>query len=504
MTAVDTPSDADLARRSARLKLPEWVAGGNPAAFGRLCRWRMETIEGLAGDWKVKLDERVRSKPGNLVQVNRLATSGNAGSAGAYARLSRLLNDASLYGNLPYERVQEELDRIAAVQSERELAPLLYRLTLATTTAAPIHLASTVQQVFKDHLLPIFPEAVAYLVEVDKALGMRYGATRILLQAQDDPSLAVQPPTLSDMEPAFNSARGLFSDTSYGFGAYLSPLFLALSPWIWGVHASRPGGVVIYAFGQSVIGRHGEASELLQLFLPTGRQSGGSQPQISAGDIQAALTWWTVALDRMFTEITDPARYVDDDEQYDVRRNFESLLSVEQVFRNVQSLSAHDRDSHVRRVLLFDTLDSLEGLRRPDFSRMCELSYAQRVLTEITDILEPAAGRVLLPRARAAVAALEQVQSGFFMPSRLSHGGLRVPEKNGAEKVITLERAVAAYLRILRNAGHGFGGRQGGARLREEAILMAHNGDIPVDLPELAYLYLLHLLARSQELRHRQ
>ena len=34
--------------------------------------------------------------------------------------------------------------------------------------------------------------------------------------------------------------------------------------------------------------------------------------------------------------------------------------------------------------------------------------------------------------------------------------------------------------------------------------LMAHDGDIPIDLPDLAYLYLLHLLARPQVLRRRR
>ena len=95
-----------------------------------------------------------------------------------------------------------------------------------------------------------------------------------------------------------------------------------------------------------------------------------------------------------------------------------ALLSIEQAFRNVQSLSAHARDSHVRRILLFDTLDTLEGLRSPDFARMCELSYAQRALDEVTSLLSPEAGRVLLPRATLAVDALKQLQDGFFVPSR--------------------------------------------------------------------------------------
>ena len=433
------------------------------------------------------------------MQVNRLANRSNAQTAGAYSRLRRLPADAALFRGVSYEYVQAELDRMGA-ERPGDLAMLMSRVTLATGTAAPDQLAAIVQQVLRDYLLPILPEAAAYLIEVDGALGKRYGATRLLLQVHDDEAMYVRPPSPRGNESVFNSARGLFSDTSFGLGAYLSPLFLALSPWVWAAPAKRPGGVVIYTFGCPVAGRRGEASELLQLFFPDGRAESGPRPQVSSGNIDAALTWWSGALDRLFTEVTDPVRYTGDDGTYSVRRNFEALLSIEQVFRNVQSLSAHARDSHVRRILLFDTLDTLEGLRSPDFGRMCELSYAQRALDAVTCLVGPEAGRVLLPRAAQAVTALQQLQRGFFAPSRLLSGGLRVPDRHGVGRVMSLEKAAAAYLRILRNGGHAFGGRPVPG---DGVLLMAHNGDVPGDLPDLAYLYLLHLLAGPQDLRRR-
>jgi len=498
-TTVGAPSDAELARRPARLRLPTWLAGGNPIEFGRMCRWRMEVADLGGGEWYVRLEERVKRKPARVVQANRLATMSNVDTVGAYSRLRRLPADTVLFRGMPYEYIQAELNRLGA-QRPDDLAVLMYRARLATVTVAPGHLAGIVQQVLRDSLLPLLPEAAVYLVEVDRALAMRYGATRLLLQAQDDEAMFARPPAARANETVFNSARGLFSDTSLGLGAYLSPLFLAPSPRVWAVPAMRPGGVVIYTFGRLAAGRHGEATELLQLFFPDGKARSGQQPQVSSADIDAALTWWAEALDRLFTEITDPVRYVRDNGTYGVKENFEALLSIEQAFRNVQSLSAHARDGHVRRILLFDTLDTLEGLRSPDFARMCELSYAQRALDEVTSLLSPEAGRVLLPRATLAVDALKQLQDGFFVPSRLQDSGLQVPDKRGVERVISLEKAAAAYLRVLRNGGHAFGGRPAPA---DAVLLLAHNGDIPVDLPDLAYLYLLHLLARPQDLRRR-
>lgn len=63
--------------------------------------------------------------------------------------------------------------------------------------------------------------AAVYLVEVDRALAMRFGATRLLLQAQDDEAMFVRRPAARANETVFNSARGLFSDTSLG----LEPTF---------------------------------------------------------------------------------------------------------------------------------------------------------------------------------------------------------------------------------------------------------------------------------------
>ncbi|HWG60797.1 MAG TPA: hypothetical protein VG253_03700 [Streptosporangiaceae bacterium] len=61
-------------------------------------------------------------------------------------------------------------------------------------------------------------------------------------------------------------------------------------------------------------------------------------------------------------------------------------------------------------------------------------------------------------------------------------------------------RTTAVYLRVLHNGGHAFRGRSAPA---DGVLSLAHNGGIPVDLANLASLYLLYLLARPQDLRRR-
>jgi hypothetical protein len=118
------------------------------------------------------------------------------------------------------------------------------------------------------------------------------------------------------------------------------------------------------------------------------------------------------------------------------------------------------------------------------------------------------------PGARPFLRAL--VGSWLFANKheRASAYGLKVSERGLKYKLYCLTIFVAPYsearmrslalgqgqpLRVLRNGGHAFGGRPQPA---DGVLLAAHDGVIPVDLPDFAYLYLLHLLAHPRALEH--
>lgn len=154
----------------------------------------------------------------------------------------------------------------------------------------------------------------------------------------------------------------------------------------------------------------------------------------------------------------DPTNHAPDG-VLDVQLVFAARLSTEQLFREVQSLSVHDRDPIARRTMMFDALDTLAGLTRITFDTRCKLGHAQDVLGDLRDVLHADAAAVLLPRAERAVAALHDLQKGFFLPSRVTSTAIRLPNNDGTDVLVPLESAAASWLRVLRNAGHGFGGR---------------------------------------------
>lgn len=149
---------------------------------------------------------------------------------------------------------------------------------------------------------------------------------------------------------------------------------------------------------------------------------------------------------------------------------------------------------------MFDALDTLQGLTGTTFDTRCGLPHAQGVLDDLRVVLPAPVSAVLLPRADRAVAALRELQEGFFLPSRVRGRTILLPSRSGPDQPVPLDTAAASWLRVLRNAGHGFGSKPA-KKARDDVLLMAHEGAVPPELPDLPYLNLLELLAHPENLR---
>jgi hypothetical protein len=54
---------------------------------------------------------------------------------------------------------------------------------------------------------------------------------------------------------------------------------------------------------------------------------------------------------------------------------------------------------------------------------------------------------------------------------------------------------VAAYLRVLRNANHGFSGENDAGKRRDQILLLSHDGNLPLGVAFLPYLFWIEALA---------
>ncbi len=131
---------------------------------------------------------------------------------------------------------------------------------------------------------------------------------------------------------------------------------------------------------------------------------------------------------------------------------------------------------------------------------MCTLSHAQKVISDLEASVPDGAADILLPMARQAVDSLRRMQDGFFIRRHLKTVDVELRLPDGEVKVLAAEDATAQYLKVLRNATHGHGGKGKSVDLTA-ALLAHHDGEVPHDIGLLAYLYLLDMVVNPERLR---
>ena len=275
----------------------------------------------------------------------------------------------------------------------------------------------------------------------------------------------------------------------YLFDSYMGPLLGSTTPQVWGFSAPRPFGLMVFSFGNTLAGLRPGAAEMLQL-LPTEGPSTTTwnQPALTPTSCSDAVGWWAARLNDLFGVLTDPVLFSDRGGRYSAATHHQTLMTLEQLFERTTSLLCSHRDVHARRVLLFTVLDTVERLTGWNLETLCSLPFAEKTLDNLRADTPTAVIPLLLPTAERSVAALRELQSGFF----LSPTGPNAPSA-----------AVAAprYVKILRNATHGHGSNRASRADETAALLAQHDGDIPPDLPLLAFLYLLAILQRPENVR---
>jgi hypothetical protein len=305
---------------------------------------------------------------------------------------------------------------------------------------------------------------------------------------------------------------GLGSSHGFQTGQYLDALLLAQAPWLSGIASARLGAAVVIIFGNLEGGRGDHHAELIDLYQPhlySTQVENVAMPAFDYGDMEAALPWWVEHISALLTTATDPANFRDQAGRHDSAQHYGVLLSLDRLFAVVNSLLvASRRDEFIRKTLFFEALDLLDGLTRRsgDYEVWASPRRVMKRLASLQDHLPAALQRLLLPRCRAAVDALNALRTGFFVQARhQGEVGLQLTY-DGKSQTLSWDRATAQYLRLVRNGGHSF--RECLADPFQRALFSSHTGDMPPELADLAFFHLLWLLCEPWQLapgasRHR-
>ena len=191
--------------------------------------------------------------------------------------------------------------------------------------------------------------------------------------------------------------------------------------------------------------------------------------------------------------LTDPAYFRAEGDFYDPAAHLATLLSFDRLVAGTLSSVVNDpRGKYVRRLALFDVLEILEGLGQGGYDQLCNWEVQRAAVDELRPRLPEPVSRLLLPRCERAINALEETAGGFLPERRTASGDIKAANKHGGTDELRPARAVALYLRAVRNATHSY--RKVVSELRSASLLAGHDGEIPERVSDLAALHMLRLL----------
>lgn len=444
--------------------------------------------------WKVRnIGDRLVCLPSGrqprVVHYRRQADSTNWSSAGAYSSVARLGSTTEFLPTGTQGLIAERVQRLWS-EGEGNLLPTLERLRLALS-GTPAHAISDALRTAGGGFFEHFPMGSFDTVEMASEWQMRTVYIRAAVALKSKPDLLRQPEF-----SGFPSSIGLMSDETVGLKCYVAPLLMAIPEHVWGISSLHPRGQILLNLGQAVPGPPPivppDVSSLFRREYSQRFVEGKFDRKPSTA-FRDSAEWYVSRLNIWLDAISDPSRFPCKaaPKIWDPEHHFAFILTVGAFFRTLESLLVNADDPVASRSLLFDSLDSLEELKLGNSHQLCSSSFASKVLAEVETAVPPRCRPVLLPRCRIGAESLALVEQGFS-DSMLTDGRLRMDTKRG-RVCLTRAEAVPHYLRARRNAKHGFtGGRAGSAEL-----LAAHTGELPSELANLAFLYLIALLSRE-------
>jgi hypothetical protein len=503
--------------RAVTMRLPSWMWGGAVPQLLRTAKLvaMTSTLQDGVVEATVTTGERHdRSRRPGLTKVIDIINGNGNPRPGALTETERAMQFLAVTQSPEVAvQLQRMAERIAPAGQADLITPMINYFLAQVQLASSDDVLTRIEEC-RDALEGVqisenggraFPSVSAQVVQRDLALVHRTRLPSILVRMDHDDRLRAADlsqvtAAMANGEIAFASSTGL-GDGVVLFDAYLSPMYGAMSPFVWALPATRASGTVIFTLGRAMSGTFPAALVPLDLLPGRSPNQGLDAPKLKPRAGPATVEWWVKRLDSFMGVLSDPAVFADASGKYIPMKHLHAILTVEQLFRRTASIQQLYRDAEARRVLCFTVLDTLDRLTGRRLTDMCDLSRAETALTKLRKDVPNDVASVLLPAAERAVEALRELQDGFFLTRQTGATTITYTETDGSTKVLTLSEATAEYVRLLRNATHGHGSNRVDRKSSTNALLAHHSGVIPHDLPLLAYLWLLELLTRPDTLR---
>lgn len=456
----------------------------------------------------------VRANSDQLVTSGDLANE--TGLAYAFDRVSAIPESSTFH---PTSELADRFEHQRTILQSRmvngDIAALFHQIQLNVITAPHANLSDIVRDAYEGiGRMPIestgqsaFPNRSAQLVAASDTLIRRVRLPGILFRFAQDPdairTLTAAVQTGGTERPVLFGSSTDWYHNIIGVVHYLGPLLGCLAPRFWCLPATRVTAVVLFSLGLDVNGFDNIPVEQMQLLPTAGRTDPVPRIEAPSEAWAQSIHWWTFRLNQMFAYLSDPATFGDANGVYVPHAHQHWMLTFGEAFGLMASVQSAGRDVTAQRVLMNTLLDLTERITGADFDRLCTLSYAEKRAAHIREKMPKSAAAVLMPAADRAIAALAQIQQGFFVRRLRGEANVVLHLPDGSVEEKSPERSVAMLLKLFRNATHGFGGKSEAAHKSEvdAALLAQFDGRMPNDIVLLPYLYLLDVLCNPERVR---
>jgi hypothetical protein len=213
------------------------------------------------------------------------------------------------------------------------------------------------------------------------------------------------------------------------------------------------------------------------------------------------LRWWTEQLSQLLWLVTNPTRFVDETGTYSPSEHLGTVLTVERIFVTaVEIMRLRTKDEVLRKILLFQLLDLLEGHGMGNFVGNLHHDKQRALWLAMKPGLPEPVICAIEPVIDGAFQALSSIEEGFWRPSgRTAEGYLLINKKEGAgQEAIEINRARGEYIKVLRNSHHGF--KDIANNPRNLSYLASHTGSLDDRLADLAWWYLIRIMNNPESL----
>jgi hypothetical protein len=441
------------------------------------------------GDRGVRFTTRneYEQKPTPWISVSCIQDLSEGNFGPVLAAVARL--PPSAVGNRPLDpQVVAEVRRLID-RPDRSIANLVDASELLVQCVPDAELLSYLAQSLLPSLRASLEAPWVAVIRLAPEFHSRQAVIRGLLTANEAPEW------LSDDKPAFESMKGLFGGLWHGRTVLLDPLLASQFPWLPGAAVARLGsGLLVLGYGawlgykDNLLDDDLSGCFRVHLLSDGLREKAPATPTLPAKSFRVAFEWWVQQTSRLVDIVLDPTLFASG-EVYRPDLHYGFLHAVERMFASaVRLLTLTGLDDYSRRIHLFEVLDLLEGLGLGGYDVTLDADRLAMDIERLEKDMPPEAADLLLGRCKRAVEALRTVQQGFA-PTSVSESGVALPKG-----VAPPPKAVAQVLRQMRNGSHGMlKDLEDPAKRR---ILALHDGDVPDDVSDVAFLHLLRLVSR--------